>query len=133
MLQRGRVQLTDLGLFVAEGDNYIPIGFNPWPETSTKMAIGKLAEMNGALVDEEIGLIAKTNLPPGFLDPNITPAEKKQRIVSNMRALLLFLGAKVIIYPDRKEIRGAIHPQIIKNTTMDSSAGVPITSSAKGD
>jgi site-specific DNA recombinase len=133
ILQKGKIQLTDLGFFGTEGDKYIPLGFNPWPETDSKKSIGKPAEVATAVIDDETGLIGKTVLPPGFMDPGVTPSEKRKRIIRNMRSLLRFLNIKVIIYPDRKEIRGAIPPQVIEVSAKDgNSVGCRITSSAKG-
>ena len=55
------------------------------------MAIGRLAEMETVLVDEEIGLKVKSNLPPGFTNPDIPAAEKGQRIMANWRGLIALL------------------------------------------
>ena len=29
LLQKGKIRLTDLGFFAADGDKYVPLGFNP--------------------------------------------------------------------------------------------------------
>jgi site-specific DNA recombinase len=131
LIQKGKVRLTDLGFFAANGDKYVPLGFNPWPESNGKMAIGELAEMETVLIDEESGLIGKSNLPPGFNDPNIPAKEKGQRVLINWRELLRFLGIQVTIYPDHKEIRGAIPPQLITDSNYNNTVGAPITSSVE--
>jgi site-specific DNA recombinase len=132
LIQKGKVRLTDLGFFAADGDKYFPLGFNPWPESNGKMAIGEMAEMEIVLIDEESGLIGKSNVPPGFNDPNIPAKEKGQRVLANWRELLRFLDIKVTIYPDHKEIRGAIPPQLITDSTHNNTVGAPITSSVEG-
>ena len=131
LLHKGTVHLTDLGFFASAGDQYVPLGFNPWPDTNGKMAIGELAEMETVLIDEESGLIGKSNVPPGFNDPNIPAKEKGQRVLTNWRELLRFLDIKVTIYPDHKEIRGAIPPQLVTNSDHNK-VGAPITSSVEG-
>jgi hypothetical protein len=132
LLQKGKVQLTDLGFFASAGDKYVPLGFNPWPESNGKMAIGEPCEMETVLIDEESGVIIKSNLPPGFNDPDIPAGEKGQRILANWRELLRFLNIKVTIYPDHKEISGAIPPQLIMNSG-NNTVGAPITSSVERD
>lgn len=132
LMQKGTIQLTDLGFFGSSGDKYVPLGFNPWPDSHGKMAIGTLAEMETVLVDEESGLTVKTNLPPGFNDPAVPAAEKRHRIMTNWRELLRFLDIKVIVYPDRAEIRGTIPPQIIEDSVHNRGVGVPVTCSMKG-
>jgi hypothetical protein len=129
LLQKGTVKLTDLGFFASAGGQYVPLGFNPWPESHGKMAIGEMAEMQTVIVDEESGLIGKSNVPPGFLDPNTPAAEKGQRILTNWRELLRFLNIKVTIYPGRTEIRGTIPPQIFETPMQNNTAGCPITNS----
>jgi site-specific DNA recombinase len=131
LLQKGKVHLTGLGFFAAEGDKYVPLGFNPWPESDGKVAIGNEAEMDIVYVDKENGLVGKSNVPPGFLDPDIPASEKKQRVLTNWRELLRFLDIKVTIYPDRKEIRGAIPPQLITNPPHNNTVGTPITSAVE--
>jgi site-specific DNA recombinase len=129
LLQKGTVHLTDLGFFASAGDQYVPLGFNPWPESHGKMAVGEMAEMQTVLVDEESGLIGKSNVPPGFTDTEIPTAEKGQRILTNWRELLRFLNIKVTIYPDHTDIRGAIPPQIFETPMQTNATGCPITNS----
>jgi site-specific DNA recombinase len=130
LLKKGKIRLTDLGFFASDGDKYVPLGFNPWPETHGKMAIGEPAEWETVLVDDETGITMKSNLPPGFTDPGIPAAEKGQRVMTNWRELLCFLNIKVIIYPDRTEIRGAIPPQFFETSGHDNTSA-KITSSVE--
>ena len=131
LLQKGKISLTDLGFFVVDGDKYVPLGFNPWPETHGKMAIGHPAQMETVLMDEETGLIAKSNVPPGFTSSDIPAAEKGQRIITNWRELLRFLNITVTIYPNHTEIRGAIPPQFFENSAQENTSAL-ITSSVEG-
>jgi site-specific DNA recombinase len=130
LLKKGKIKLTDLGFFASDGNKYVPLGFNPWPETHGKMAIGNPAEMETVLVDEETGITVKSNLPPGFTSADIPAAEKGQRVTTNWRELLRFLNIKVIIYPDRTEVRGAIPPQFFENS-MHANTRASITSSVE--
>lgn len=130
LLKKGKIRLTDLGFFASDGEKYVPLGFNPWPETNGKMAIGEPAEWETVLIDEVAGVTVQSNLPPGFKDPNTPVTEKKQRILSNWRELLCFLNIKVIIYPDHTELRGAIPPQFFENSGHENE-GAPITSSVE--
>jgi len=131
LLKKGKIKLTDLGFFASDGDKYVPLGFNPWPETHGKMAIGEPAEWETVLIDQETGVTVKSNLPPGFTDPGIPTTEKGQRVMTNWRELLRFLNVKVIIYPDHTEIRGAIPPQFFENSEHDNMSA-SITSSVEG-
>jgi hypothetical protein len=64
------------------------------------------------LINEESSLIGKSNLPPGFNNPNIPAGEKGQCLLTNRRELLRFLNIKVTIYPDRIEVRRVIPPLV---------------------
>ncbi len=128
LLKKGKIRLTNLGFFASDGVKYVPLGFNPWPETNGKMAIGEPAEWETVLIDEVAGVTVQSNLPPGFKDPNTPVTEKRQRILNNWRELLCFLNIKVIIYPDHTELRGAIPPQFFENSGHENE-GALITSS----
>ncbi len=129
LINKGKVCLTDLGFFASAGEQYVPLGFNPWPDTNGKISVGEMAEMQTALVDEESGQVVKSNVPPGFFDPHIPAKEKGERVLTNWRELLRFLNIKVTIYPDLTEVRGAIPSQIFRNPIQNNNVGYPITNS----
>jgi hypothetical protein len=89
--------------------------------------------METFLVDEETGLIGKSNVPPDFNNPEISASEKGQRVINNWRELLRILSIRVTIYPDHSEIGGAIPPQFIRNTDGRSNnvESAPITCSVE--
>jgi len=68
------------------------------------------------------------DVPPGFWQ--CVDREKQSRIIKkNMRAILQLFGIKVLVYPDRVEIKGAIPPQVLhQGEEPNTETGLVITS-----
>jgi len=126
-IDKGRLDVTEFGLFASYDDCYTPVGFNAWRETDGKMAIGEVWEMDSFGIEGTDLKMRGIGAPPEFWEAG--PEEQSQRIGRNMRAILQFFNIKVFVFPERVEIRGAIPTQVL---TREEPSMVPIIKSARG-
>ena len=129
IMDKGRLQLNELGFFGLIGNKYIPVGFNPWRDTDGKVEIGKLTDMTDLKI-EGTDIVAKSMTPQGILDA--TPAERMELLKKNWRGILQLFDIHVTVFNDRIEIRGLIPPQVIEIPGKKQSEGAPISRSVRG-
>ncbi len=72
-------------------------------------------------------VIRAIDAPLGFRECG-NPREKRETIKRNERAILQLFNIRVIVYPERVEIKGAIPTQILNKTNKEETA--PIITSA---
>ena len=53
-----------------------------------------------------------------------------KKIIKNMRALLQLFDIKVLVYPERIEIKGTIPTQVLERITKEEPVTAPIISSS---
>ena len=68
------------------------------------------------------------DVPQGFWECN-DPKERKEAIKRNVRAILQLFNIKVLIFPERAEIRGAIPTQVLEMSSQKQTQTVPVISS----
>ncbi len=133
IIEKGRLSVTEFGLFASHDDCYTPVGFNAWRETDGKMAIGEVWEIDSFGIEGTDHKMRGIDAPPEFWETD--PEERSRRIKQNMRAILQFFNIKVFVYPDHVEIRGTIPTQVLTGEEpqpSEPSYVVPIIKSARG-
>jgi len=130
VLSRGRLIATEFGFFgsLSNENIYIPAGFNAWRESDGELAIGELTEMDYFRIEGTDKYMRGIDVPPGFWECG--DHDKQSRIIKkNMRAILQLFGIKVLVYPDRVEIKGTIPPQVLRQgEEPEPETGLVITS-----
>jgi hypothetical protein len=107
--------VTELGFFgrICDEKIYVPAGFNAWRESDGELAIGELTEMDYFRIEGTDMYARGIDVPPGFWECG--DREEQSRIIKkNMRAILQLFGIKVLLYPNRVEIKGTIPPQVLQ-------------------
>ena len=133
-LSRGKLSLTEFGIFGEKGDEYIPTGFNAWRECNGELAIGEVTEMDYFPIEGTDKFIRGINAPPGFWECEDLHTQQ-ETIKRNMRAILRLFNIRVLVFPERVEIKGTIPPQVLNKTTKEEPETALIISSpslAKG-
>ena len=129
ILGQGILRVTEFGIFGEIGDKYIPAGFNAWRECDGKLAIGEITEMDTFRIEGTDKVMRGVDAPPGFWECEY-PQQQEERIKKNMRAILQLFDIKVIVFPERVEIKGAIPTQVLeKSISKEEIATAPINSS----
>jgi len=131
ILGRGRLSLTEFGIFGVVGDTYTPVGFNAWRETDGNLSIGECTEQDKFRIEGTDLVMRGIDAPSGFWDCN-SLEEQANIIKKNLRAMLQLFNIRVHIFSDRIEIQGAIPKQVIDMSERKQSQGVPIIGSAGG-
>ena len=116
VLSKGRLLVTEFGIFGELGDDYVPVGFNAWRESDGKLAIGDVTEMEKFRIEGTDMVMSGIDAPPGFWECEDLK-EREEKIKRNMRAILQLFNIKVIVYPDHAEIKGTIPPQVLNKST----------------
>ena len=111
IMDKGRLQLNELGFFGLIGNKYIPVGFSPWRDTDGKVEIGKLTDMTDLKI-EGTDIVAKSMTPRSLLEA--TPAERTELLKKNRRGILQLFDIRVKVFNNRIEINGLIPPQVIE-------------------
>ena len=112
ILDRGKLMLTEFGIFGMVGDQMTPAGFNAWQDT---------------FLVEGIHLVLKgIDVPAGFWQCK-DPREQDEGIKRNLRAILQLFNVKVYIFPDRVEIQGTVPMQMLDIPAQALSKHAPIT------
>jgi hypothetical protein len=128
VLSKGRLSLTEFGIFGSIGDEYIPAGFNAWRESDGKLAIGELTEMDIFHIEGTDKVMRGIDAPLGFWECE-ERKEQEKHIKRNLRAILQFFNIKVIVFPERVEIKGVIPTQVLEVSTRKKIHTAPIISS----
>ncbi len=130
VLSRGKLEVTEFGLFGNLFDEkiYVPAGFNAWRESDGDLAIGEVAEMDYFRIEGTDKYMRGIDVPPGFWECG--DHDKQSEIIKkNMRAILQLFGIKVLVYPDRVEIKGTIPSQVLyQGEQPEPETGLVITS-----
>ena len=105
ILSKGRLTLSEFGIFGTIGDEYVPTGFNAWRESDGKLAIGEVTEADTFRIEGTDKVMRGIDVPPGFWECN-DRQEQEERIKRNMRAVLQLFNIKVCVFAERAEIGG---------------------------
>jgi len=129
ILSQGTLRVSEFGIFGEIGSEYIPAGFNAWRECDGELAIGEVTEMDTFRIEGTDKVMRGVDAPPGFWEC-VDPQQQEERIKKNMRAILQLFNIKVIVLPERVEIKGTIPTQVLdKSINVDEPATAPINSS----
>ena len=128
VLTRGKLEITEFGIFGQIGAEYIPAGFNAWRECDGELAIGEVTEMDTFRIEGIDKVMRGINAPLGFWECEDLQ-EQKEKISKNMRAILQLFDIKVLVYPERVKIKGTIPTQILERITKEEPVTAPIISS----
>jgi len=130
VLGRGKLEVAEFGLFGELFDEkyYVPAGFNAWRESDGELSIGEVTEMDYFHIEGTDKYMRVIDVPPGFWECG--NQEKQAEIIKkNMRAILQLFGIKVIVYPDRVEIKGTIPSQVLyQGEDTEQDTGLVMTS-----
>ncbi|MFC1872031.1 hypothetical protein ACFLYF_06525 [Chloroflexota bacterium] len=135
VLSRGKLEVTEFGLFGNLFDEkiYVPARFNAWRESDRDLAIGEVAEMDYFRIEGTDKYMRGIDVPPGFWECG--DHDKQSEIIKkNMRAILQLFGIKVLVYPDRVEIKGTIPSQVLyQGEQPEPETGLVINSPSLGE
>ena len=76
------------------------------------MAIGEVTEMDYFRIEGTDKYMRGIDVPPGFWECG-DHDKQAEMIKKNMRAILQLFGIRVLVYPDRVEIKGTIPSQVL--------------------
>jgi hypothetical protein len=124
VLSRGSLSVTKFGIFGETHDNYIPAGFNAFRECDGVLAIGEVTEMDKFRIEGTDMVMRGIDVPPGFWECEDLQ-KLDQRIKRNMRAILQLFNIRVLVYPERVEIKGTIPTQVIDKTVKEEPEPEP--------
>ena len=131
VLSKGKLSVTEFGIFGEKGDEYIPVGFNAWRECDGELTIGEVTEMDYFRIEGTDKYMRGINAPPGFWECGAY--EKQSRIIKkNMRAILQLFNIRVIVFPDRVEMKGTIPQQVLYQGKVPEPETALFISSACG-
>jgi len=128
ILSKGGLSLTEFGIFGSIGDEYIPAGFNAWRECDGKLAIGQVTEADTFRIEGTDKVMRGIDVPPEFWECN-NRQEQEEKLKRNMRAILQLFNIRVLVYPERVEIKGTIPTQVLELSTKKKTQTAPIISS----
>ena len=114
VLSRGTLEVTEFGLFGELFDEkiYVPAGFNAWRESDGELVIGEVTEMDYFWFEGTDKYMRGIDVPPGFRECG-DHDKQAEMIKKNVRAILQLFGIRVLVYPDRVEIKGTIPSQVL--------------------
>jgi len=115
-LSQGALSVTEFGIFGEIGNEYIPAGFNAWRECDSELAIGETTEMDTFRIEGTDKVMRGIDAPPGFWECQDLQ-KREEKIKRNMRAILQLFNIRVLVYPERVEIKGTIPTQFLDRTT----------------
>ena len=128
VLSKGSLLVTDLGIFGELGGIYHPAGFNVSGEQDDELAFGEMPEKDTLRFEMTDMVTRAIDAPPGFQECE-EPREKEEAIKRNQRAILQFFNIRVIVYPERVEIKGTIPTQILDKTNKEENKTAQIITS----
>ena len=129
VLKKGKLTITEFGIFAMLGEKYVPVGFNAYRETDGEYAMGELTEKDTFKFEGISKVMRGIAAPVGFYKA-IDPKERAERIKRNMRAILELFDIKVHVRPDRIEVKGSIPEQVIDFSAPKQPETASIISSA---
>ncbi len=92
------------------------------------MAIGEVAEMDYFRIEGTDKYMRGIDVPPGFRECG-DHDKQAETIKKNMRAILQLFGIRVLVCPDRVEIKGTIPSQVMyQGEELEPETGVVISS-----
>ena len=118
VLSKGSLLITDFGIFGELGGMYSLADFNAFEEGD-----GKLTEKDAFSFEMTDMVTGAMDSPPGSRDYEY-PREKREMIKINQRAILQFFNIRVIVYPERVEIKGTIPTQILDKINKERKEGL---------
>jgi hypothetical protein len=119
VLSKGSLLVTDSGIFGQIDDIYSTLDFN----VSTEHDGGE--NTHGFEVTDVV--MRSMDTPPDFRE-SVNLQEKREAMKRTQRAILQKFSIRVIVYPQRVEIKGTIPTQILDKTDKEETA--PIITSA---
>jgi hypothetical protein len=117
VLSRGGLSVTEFGFFGEIRDEYFPAGFNAWRECDGELAIGEPREMDRFRIEGTDKFFRGVDAPPGFWECD--PGKRQEKIKRNMRAILQLFNIRVLVFPERVEIKGTIPTQVWDRKTKE--------------
>ncbi len=69
-------------------------------------------------------MVKSVDAPPGFQECG-NPWEREEKIKRNIREILQLFNIRVLVYPERVEIKGAIPTQILDKMTKEEPESRP--------
>ncbi len=112
VLSKGKLEVTEVGIFGEKDNEYIPAGFNAWRECDGELAIGEVTEKDYFRLEGTDKYMRGIDAPPGFWECG--DYEEQSKIIKrNMRAILQLFNIRAIVFPDRVEIKGTIPQQVL--------------------
>jgi len=117
ILSQGTLRVTDFGIFGNIGDQYMPTGFNAWRECEGELAIGEAKPKDTFRIEGTDKVIRGIDVPPGFWETDLK--QRREKVKSNERAILQLFNIKVIVFPERVEIKGTIPTQVLDRTAKE--------------
>ena len=114
VLGRGKLEVTEFGLFgkLFDEEVYVPAGFNAWRGSDGELTIGEVTEMDYFRIEGTDKYMKGIDAPPGFWECG-DHSKQAEIIKKNMRAILQLFNIRVIVFPDRVEIKGTIPQQVL--------------------
>ncbi|MFC1932186.1 hypothetical protein ACFLXU_00950 [Chloroflexota bacterium] len=112
VLSQGKLSVNEFDIFGTKDDEYIPAGFNAWRECDGKLTIGEVTEMDYFRIEGTDQYMRGVDAPPGFWECG-DYEEQSMIIKRNMRAILQLFSIRVIVFPDRVEIKRTIPQQVL--------------------
>jgi site-specific DNA recombinase len=116
VLSQGTLSVGEFGIFGEIGNEYIPAGFNAWRECDGELAIGEVTEMDTFRIEGTDRVMRGIDAPLGFWECE-DPQLQEEHIKKNMRAILQLFNIKVLVFPERVEIKGTIPAQVLDKLT----------------
>ena len=130
VLKRGKLEVSEFGFFgeLFDENIYVPAGFNAWRESDGELAIGEVTEMDYFRIEGTDKYMRGIDVPPDFWECG-DHDKQAEMIKRNVRAILQLFNIRVLVYPDRVEIKGTIPPQVLyQGEKPEPETGLVITS-----
>ena len=116
VLSQGTLRVSEFGIFGEIGNEYIPAGFNAWRECDGELAIDEVTEMDAFRIEGTDKVMRGMDAPLGFWECEDLQ-QQEEHIKKNMRAILQLFNIKVLVFPERIEIKGTIPTQVLDKLT----------------
>jgi hypothetical protein len=129
ILNKGELVLNEFGIYAMTKTHFLPVGFNAFRESDSKLACGEVEPKQIMVFKGEYPMYPYDIIdPPGYYECD----DSKKRVnvvIKNIRAIMQLFNIKVFVYADRVEIRGAIPSQLLEMKAVKKSFPAPIISS----
>ena len=128
VLSKDSLLVTDFGIIGELGDIFIPAGFNAFKEREGELTPSEMADKDTLLFEMTDMVIRAVDVPSGFREC-ADPRGKEEMIKRNQRAILQLFNIRIIVYPERVEIKGTIPTQILDKTDKEENKTAQIITS----